>query len=446
VVAAVPGATVQLTIDRTIHYRRRCARRRGGRQPGDVGCRSCSTSDRRCAREASAPGYDPNLPDPRHGARNRAVTDAYEIGSVMKVFTVAAALDAGVTRPDEHWDVESGSWQAPGKRITDVHHDPELTTAGIIKRSSNVGAVKIALRLGRDRVHAGLVRFGPPGDRIERPANGAASARPAPGATSSWSGGYGYGYPYPADRGGMAAIGNGGAPRAAGVASVTRRRHGRGCRCPSRARRSREAAAMVRCWPVFDGAGTAGRARPRRSGSRLPRGGKTGTAHKYDPATGRYALHHYLSSFAGLVPIADPRLAIVVVVDDPLGGDYFGGKVAGPVFGQIASASLQYLGVPGDAPIEEPKVKGARPARAAAAPDEDEVDPAAELADPADLTPERSDAIVVPDFRGLGAARALAEASRQGVAIELHGSGRCARQSVAPGRRAGRAAVVLELE
>jgi len=75
--------------------------------------------------------------------------------------------------------------------------------------------------------------------------------------------------------------------------------------------------------------------------------GKTGTAHKYDPATKRYADHRYLSSFAGLAPAENPRLAIVVLIDDPSGGDYFGGKVAGPVFAKVASESLRYLGVPG---------------------------------------------------------------------------------------------------
>src|SRR6185436_19972810 len=77
-------------------------------------------------------------------------------------------------------------------------------------------------------------------------------------------------------------------------------------------------------------------------------GGKTGTAHKYDPATKQYAPDRYLSSFAGLAPLDHPRLAIVVLIDEPSGRDYFGGKVAGPVFATIASESLRYLGVPGD--------------------------------------------------------------------------------------------------
>jgi len=82
-------------------------------------------------------------------------------------------------------------------------------------------------------------------------------------------------------------------------------------------------------------------------------GGKTGTAHKYDPALRGYSPNRYLSSFAGLAPVDRPRLAIVVFVDEPSGGDYYGGKVAGPVFASIASEALRYLGVPGE-PLKLP--------------------------------------------------------------------------------------------
>ena len=79
-------------------------------------------------------------------------------------------------------------------------------------------------------------------------------------------------------------------------------------------------------------------------------GGKTGTAHKYDPQTKQYAADKYLSSFAGLAPIDHPKIAVVVMVDEPSGGDYYGGLVAGPVFAVVASQTLRYLGVPGASP------------------------------------------------------------------------------------------------
>ena len=172
-------------------------------------------------------------------------------------------------------------------------------------------------------------------------------------------------------------------------------------------------------------------------------GGKTGTAYKLDPVTKRYSVDKYLSSFAGLVPIAAPRLAIVVIIDEPSAGSHYGGKVAGPAFAQIASASLRYLGVPGDAPIEPAAAPDAR-----AAEREAEAPTAAELVELATLAEPVGDASLaaapVPDFRGLGVARALALAAERGLAVEVHGSGRCVAQSVAPGPIPIGAAIDLE--
>ena len=462
---ATPGATVELTLDRSIQH------------IADEALAASVTANKAKSGVAvvidvktggvlamsTMPMYDPNDPAEaiKADARNRAVTDVYEIGSVMKVFTVAAALDAGVTRPNELWNVEGGAWMAPGKkRVTDVHHDDVLTTGGIIKRSSNVGATKIGLRLGRERLYAGLRKLGfgektgidLPGEQGGLIRDGS-RWRDVELVTISW--GYGLTVSPIQMAAAMAAIGNGGVyhpPRVVervigptGAVVYQRDDASRAIMKPSTA-----AALLPMLASVFDKGKDAG------TGANIAVpgfvvGGKSGTAHKYDPATKRYALHRYLSSFAGLAPIADPRIAIVVVIDDPSGGDYFGGKVAGPVFGQIASATLRYLGVPGDAPIEEPPpAKGARtPAPAApvdevAAPSTDQLAEIAAALSPTD-DGDGGD-VAIPDFRGLGGARAVAEAARLGLAIELHGSGRCAKQSIAPGTRAATGTtVVLEL-
>ncbi|NVB80237.1 MAG: PASTA domain-containing protein, partial [Kofleriaceae bacterium] len=176
-------------------------------------------------------------------------------------------------------------------------------------------------------------------------------------------------------------------------------------------------------------------------------GGKTGTAHKYDPAIKTYSLHHYLSSFAGLAPIDNPRLAIVVIVDDPVGGDYFGGKVAGPVFARVASESLRYLGVPGEAeiplgpngkPLPPPKPeKQAKPAKAPVqeAPPVIEEEPISEPDDP--------DAIDIPDFTGMGVGRALDEARKLHLEVDVTGSGQVIAQEPAPGKATGTTRVKL---
>jgi cell division protein FtsI (penicillin-binding protein 3) len=367
-VAAERGATVQLTIDRT------------AQMIADQALASAVEANKALSGTAvvidietgtvlamaSAPGFDPNLPGPHTGARNRAVTDSYEIGSVMKLFVIGTALDLGVTRADEHWDVEHGSWEYANKAVRDVHHDWELTTSQIIKRSSNVGAVKIALRLGRERVYDGLRKFGF-GEKtgIELPGEQRGRLRPG----TSWrdvelvTAAYGYGYSVTTLQiaAAVAAIGNGGVYREPRIVATVTRADGSLVPLPeqeSHAAVSPKTAALMlpMLASVFDGAGTktAGTA----ATVWVPGfkcGGKTGTAHKYDPAIKRYSDNHYLSSFAGLAPIANPRLAIAVVVDDPSGGDYYGGKVAGPVFAAIASETLRYLGVPGDAPLEQPK-------------------------------------------------------------------------------------------
>jgi cell division protein FtsI (penicillin-binding protein 3) len=314
---------------------------------------------------ASAPGFDPNLPGPHTGARNRAITDTYEIGSVMKVFVIASALEAGVTRPDEWWDVEHGEWRYEGKTIRDVDHDEALTTAGILKRSSNVGAAKLAIRLGAPRLYAGLRKLGFGAETgIELPGEQRGRLR----VPEKWrdielaTAGYGMGYTVTPLQvaAGIAAIGNGGlyhAPRI--VASVTRA-DGSAVELPApppyQAIAPATAEKMIPMLAsVFSGAGT--KSHGTASAVWVPGfkcGGKTGTAHKYDPALHDYARDRYLSSFAGLAPIANPRLAIVVVVDDPAGGDYYGAKVAAPVFATIASQTLRYLGVPGDAPLDPP--------------------------------------------------------------------------------------------
>jgi cell division protein FtsI (penicillin-binding protein 3) len=364
VVPAVPGATVELAIDRTIQS---IADRALGdaiaankAEAGIAIVLDVATGD--VLAMASWPTFDPNNPGPHGGARIRGVTDAYEIGSVMKLFTVAAAVDAGVVRADDWWDVEHGSWEFAGKQIRDTHHDWTLTTTGIIKRSSNVGAVKIALELGRERLHDGMRAFGfgtPTGIELPGEQRGVIRDgrrwRDIELATIS----YGYGMSVTPLQlvAAVAALGNDGvyiAPRI-----VSRITDAAGDALPLAARPAPRrvvkstTAATVRAMmaTVFDGAGTkqAGTA----SSVEIPGfrcGGKTGTARKLDPATRQYTHDHYMASFVGLAPIDRPRLAIVVVIDDPRGDEYYGGKVAGPAFATIAGESLRYLGVPGDAP------------------------------------------------------------------------------------------------
>ncbi len=364
-----PGATVQLTLDRSIQAiaDRALAETitQHNAKSGVVVVLDVATG--RVVAMSTAPTYDPNIATPTP-PRNKPVTDVFEAGSVMKLFTIAAALDAGIVSPTTEFEVSS--IQVGPKTIRDVHHDTLLDVSGIIKRSSNVGTVKVAQRMGKEKLDAALRRFGFGAKTgIELPGEGSGTLRPG----AKWREiehatiAYGYGLTVTPLQiaAGLAAIGNDGIyhpPRiieaiapASGEAQLAPIAEGRRVISARTAGQMRSMMASV-----FEGGkGSGTGASIVVPGFRC--GGKSGTAHKWDSAARMYSPDRYLSSFVGLAPIENPRLAIVVLIDEPSGGDYFGGKVAGPVFAAVASEALRYLGVPGESLVCPAVVKGARP-------------------------------------------------------------------------------------
>lgn len=385
---------------------------------------------------SSYPTFDPNAGNV-HGARNRPVTDAYESGSVMKIFSVLAALEEGTVTPSTGFSIGAGFTPRGRPRpITDVHTYPYLTVRDIIKVSSNIGAAKIALRLGSEKLYAYLKKFGfgaetgieLPGERAGMLRDGA-TWRESELATIA----YGYGLTVTPLQiaAALAAVGNNGVYHAPRIVedvvdadgTVLYRGHAEARQMVS----PKHAAEMVDMLEhVFDeGEGP----EPMHGtahdlvvpGFRC--GGKTGTAHKYDPATRSYA-RRYLSSFVGLAPVDNPRLAIVAMIDEPGGKSHYGGTVAGPVFARVASESLRYLGVPGE-PIVPLDKRGkpivARPAK----PDKAKAKVAAEpVVEPEPEEPEPDPAAIqIPDFRGMGVGRALDEARKLHLEVEIEGTG-----------------------
>ena len=434
VVDARPGATVHLTIDRAIQQIADQALAEAievhEAKSGVVVVLDVETGA--VLAMASSPTYDPNEPGNvvALGARNRAVTDVFEIGSVMKVFTVAAALDAKVTRPDEWWDTENGVWRFARKTIRDTHHDEVLTTAGILKRSSNVGVVKLALRVGRERLDAALRRYGF-GRRtgIELPLEEAGTIRKG----STWREielatiSYGYGLTVTPLQvaAAMAAIGDEGRWRTPHVVDRITDAAGKVIWRPEvETRQVFEPSTAAQLLPMLASVFEPNTSRTIRDGGTaasvvidgFAAGGKTATAHKLDPVTKRYttaADKMYLSSFAGLAPIDDPKIAVVVIIDEPNGKHYFGGKVAGPVFATVVSETLRYLGVPGSTP---PNAKLGEAEAAAEAEAEAQVEVPLPFEDD------------VPDFRGMSVARALEAGRAAGLTVEVVGSGRAIEQ------------------
>ncbi|MEO8705788.1 MAG: penicillin-binding transpeptidase domain-containing protein [Kofleriaceae bacterium] len=460
-----PGATVTLTLDRTIQALTEQALadavQSHNANSGVAVVLDVTTGH--VLAMASVPTYDPNGSTHVAAARNRGVTDAYEAGSVMKLFSISAALDAGVVSPETEFDVRNPVVIGRTKPIRDALANTYLTTSGVIKRSSNIGTIQIAQRLGRDRLYEALLRFGfGAKTKVELPGEQSGMLRHG----SKWreielatiSFGYGLTATPLQIAAGLAAIGNDGLYQPPRIIERVVDSVGRTIERPAveprqviSAKTARQMRAMMAT--TFEGGTNAGTA-----ASIVVPGfrcaGKTGTAHKYDPATKKYSDDHYLSSFAGLAPLVNPRLAIVVIIDDPLGGDYFGGLVAGPVFARVASEALRYLGVPGETLMcAQPPVGGVNPFAVTAAktctitpppPPKPVRVAAVPTAPPAPVeVPEVPDpelTLAIPDFRGMGLRKAIDRAHTDAIAIDVSGFGRVVEQDppaglVRPGTR-----------
>ena len=296
---------------------------------------------------ANWPTYNPNRRDKvaRDRMRNRALTDTFEPGSTMKPFTIAAALEAGKVRPDTVIHTEAGELTIGPNTIHDAHRAGPLTVAQVIQKSSNIGAAKIGLSLPRETLwrmftEAGFgtkPSTGYPGEvsgRLRPPA----TWKPIEQATMS----YGHGlsvslvqlaraYTIFADDGELKPVT---LLKADGAVA------GRPIISAQTARTVRRMLELV-----TQPGGTA----PQAQVAGYHVAGKTGTARKVE---GREYARKYIASFVGMAPATHPRLIVAIMIDEPTGGDYYGGSVAGPIFSNVMGAALRMLGVPTDAPVD----------------------------------------------------------------------------------------------
>lgn len=297
---------------------------------------------------ANAPSFNPNSRSTfqRERMRNRAVTDAFEPGSTMKPLFIAAALEAGVTRPDQVIDTGPGWFVIGDKRITDTHAKGVLTLADALQVSSNVAVAKLALEMRGEDYWRVLNRAGfgaPPGSGLPGEASGRLRPyqtwRPIEKATMSY--GHGVSVSLLQLAHAYTAFANGGV-----MPQLTLLRR-EGSASGMRVLRPETARQMLDMLErVTHPGGTAPRARV--DGYRVA--GKTGTAHKL--VNGSYEGRTYVSTFVGLAPVSDPRLVVAVVIDEPGGREYFGGLVAAPVFSNVMAGALRFMAVPPDAPFE----------------------------------------------------------------------------------------------
>ncbi|HCJ31054.1 MAG TPA: cell division protein [Pseudomonas sp.] len=295
---------------------------------------------------ANQPTYNPNNRRNLHPSamRNRALIDVFEPGSTVKPFSIAAALGTGKYQPESVVNTLPG-WMRIGRyTIRDVSRGGMLNLTGILMKSSNVGISKIALDIGPEPVHtimhqAGFGQptgLGFPGERVGTLPN---HRKWRDAETASLAYGYGLSVTAAQLAHAYAVLGNEGNNVPLSLLRLDQPQEGmqvidKGI--------SNTVLRMLQSVVEEEGGGGA---RAKVPGYHVA--GKSGTAKKVS-GTGGYTQHAYRSFFAGVAPVSDPRIAIVVVVDEPSEGGYFGGLVAAPVFGKVAARALRLMNVAPD--------------------------------------------------------------------------------------------------
>jgi cell division protein FtsI/penicillin-binding protein 2 len=431
------GASLELTIDQYLQYVAERELREGvessGGSAGSAVVMDPHTGE--ILALANYPSFNPNtyrdaLPEMR---RNRAIQDYYEPGSTFKIVTASAAFEEKAVTPDTIVDASAGHIRFGSRVINDDHNYGVLSFADVIVRSSNVGAIKVALKLGPEKIGEYVKRFGfgrptSPDFRGESPGMVWDPSSLNDSALASVAMGYQVGVTPLQMAAAVSAVANGGQlvqPRA--VRAVVR--DGRRLPVPHRTLdRVASAGTMATLTGIMervvvDGTGKLARV----EGYTVA--GKTGTAKKL--LNGSYRGHSdYNVSFVGFVPSRKPVFTIVVVVDSPHGVSPYGGVVAAPIFQKIATAALRHDGVPPSINAPEPVLAGRR--------DETGQRPTSgPLAPPPTVMPVTASvsdsASEVPDLTGMSARDALGALARLGSAAELRGAGLVVDQWPAPG-------------
>jgi cell division protein FtsI (penicillin-binding protein 3) len=329
---------------------------------------------------AIRPAFNPNLFRRTTPAllRNHAVSDVYEPGSVFKLVTYSAALEQGVAKPDDPIDCQGGQITLFGRTIHDEkgEHFGVITVHEALEHSSDVAAVKLALKVGQDHFYQYIRDFGF-GQRsgAELPGETRGLLRPVNkwGATSIGSIAIGQEVGVtPLQLVSMvSAIANGGVylpPRVLMPGQVDGTANSQTSAAPQPFKAGGElpnplppgahrvistmtSAEMRKMMEgvVLFGTGTKAQLNGYSSG------GKTGTAQKIDPATHLYSKTMHIASFVGIAPVNNPVIAVAVVMDNPKGGAYHGADVSAPVFAEVAQQVLEYLTVPHDIDLRRPR-------------------------------------------------------------------------------------------
>ena len=447
-----PGASVALTIDETIQY---IAEKELGSaieqthaKAGTVLVQNPNNGELLAV--ANWPTFDPNDAGSfsEEARMNRAVGAAYEPGSTFKVLTLTGAIENGVTSPAALVDCQMGRILVAGRLIHDWHRFGVLSVDKILVHSSDVGAIKVALQLGAPRFYDTMRAFGVGQlTGIELPGENRGLLRPLENWTPSSIGSLAMGQEVSVTPiqivSAISAIANGGTLYLPRIIHEIRG-HAAPLQRPDSAPRQvtdeRTAAEMRAMMEdvVLEGTG-----KPAQLNG-YTAAGKSGTAQKIDPATGRYSATQYNSSFLGFAPVNEPAVTILVVLDSPV-GIHHGGEVGGPVFKRIAEQVLTYLSVPHDVPSPADVETAANLTRVPPVEAKKSADATAremrfqkalpERSPAAEATPDRGkavgptvafsghDGIAVPNLAGRSVRAVMEECARVGLVASLIGSG-----------------------
>jgi cell division protein FtsI (penicillin-binding protein 3) len=377
---------------------------------------------------ANYPPFDPNMfsRQSKERARNRAIADSYEPGSTFKTILAAAALEEGVVGKEDVFYCEMGRYAYAGRIIHDTHPHGWLPFSKILQVSSNICFTKVAEKLKKERYYRYIEKFGfGKSSGVDLPGEVGGILR----SQESWAPidlathAFGQGIAVTPLQMAMAyaAVANGGflmrpyvVQRVVGPkGEVLLENQPHVVRRVISEKAARTLASMLTEVTSEGGTGTMA------SLEGFDVAGKTGTAQKADPVRGGYSSKR-VASFVGFVPAEEPRLVVMVVVDEPEASSY-GGVVAAPAFGNIARGALRYLAV-------APRTPDLMPVAAAPA----EVRLRRIVAkDAAANAPENPNG--APDFLGLSLREAVEKARAAKIKVKMHGYGHVIKQQPPPG-------------
>ena len=431
--ASVAGQGVALTIDATLQYLAEKEVEAAWRRTNSKAAMAVMMDPRTGEILALAirPTFNPNAyaTATDEQRRNRAITDPFEPGSTFKVIMAAAALEEGVVRPTDRFYGENGKIKIANAVISDWKPFGWLTFSEVLQNSSNVGSIKAGTLLGKERYYRYITAFGfgqPVGLGLPGESRGQLRAPTRWSALSLATMSIGQEISVTAMQilSAFAAIANGGRLMQPQIVRATLDAQGRETSVfEPKAVRQVISAETAR---VLTGIMTAVVREGTGHNAAIPAyevAGKTGTAQKMDPATRRYSHAPGVLSFVGFTPADDPRIAMIVMLDEPK-NEKWGSEAAAPIFSAIGREALRHLNVPPRGTTPVPILRAGSGAVEAVAP------PPLRLASLDEATSASS---VMPALQGRSLRGAMAALSAFDVTLEVRGHGVVVAQSPAPG-------------